>query len=414
VVVWWVQRPTTNTEVVVPQQLWAGIDAGKSEHHCVVVDGDGARVLSRRVANDEATLGELINAVTTLADGGDLTWAIDLAGGGAALLITLLLDASQRLLYIPGRSVYYASGSYRGDAKSDAKDAAIIADQARMRRDLQPLRPGDEITVELRILTARRADLVADRTRAINRLRAQLLEYFPALERAFDYSNSKAALILLTGYQTPDALRRAGAARLVAWLQKRKARNADAVAAAAIEAAHAQHTVLPGQDLAADMVARVAQEVINLDTEIASTEMMIEERFRRHRHAEIILSMPGFGFILGAEFLAATGGDMSAFDSADRLAGICGLAPVPRDSGRISGNLKRPRRYHRRLLRTCYLAAQSAARTDPASRAYYDRKRAEGKHHRQAILALARRRLNVLWAMLRDHMPYETSTATAA
>jgi transposase len=398
----------------VPQQLWAGIDAGKSEHHCVVVDGDGARVLSRRVANDEATLGELINAVTTLADGGDLTWAIDLAGGGAALLITLLLDASQRLLYIPGRSVYYASGSYRGDAKSDAKDAAIIADQARMRRDLQPLRPGDEITVELRILTARRADLVADRTRAINRLRAQLLEYFPALERAFDYSNSKAALILLTGYQTPDALRRAGAARLVAWLQKRKARNADAVAAAAIEAAHAQHTVLPGQDLAADMVARVAQEVINLDTEIASTEMMIEERFRRHRHAEIILSMPGFGFILGAEFLAATGGDMSAFDSADRLAGICGLAPVPRDSGRISGNLKRPRRYHRRLLRTCYLAAQSAARTDPASRAYYDRKRAEGKHHRQAILALARRRLNVLWAMLRDLLPYETSTATAA
>jgi transposase len=83
---------------------------------------------------------------------------------------------------------------------------------------------------------------------------------------------------------------------------------------------------------------------------------------------------------------------MSAFESADRLAGICGLAPVPRDSGRISGNLKRPRRYHRKLLRTCYLAAQSAARTDPASRAYYDRKRAEGKHHRQAVLALARRR----------------------
>jgi transposase len=398
----------------VPQQLWAGIDAGKSEHHCVVVDVDGKRVLSRRVANDEATLGELINAVTTLADGGDLTWAIDLAGGGAALLITLLLDASQRLLYIPGRSVYYASGSYRGDAKSDAKDAAIIADQARMRRDLQPLRPGDEITVELRILTARRADLVADRTRAINRLRAQLLEYFPALERAFDYSNSKAALILLTGYQTPEALRRAGAARLVAWLQKRKARNADAVAAAAIEAAHAQHTIMPGQDLAAAMVARLAGEVMNLDTEIGATETMIEERFRRHRHAEIILSMPGFGVILSAEFLAATGGDMSAFDSADRLAGICGLAPVPRDSGRISGNLKRPRRYHRRLLRTCYLAAQSAARTDPASRTYYDRKRAEGKHHRQAVLALARRRLNVLWAMLRDHKPYEISTATAA
>jgi transposase len=248
----------------VPQQLWAGVDAGKSEHHCVVVDVDGKGVLSRRVANDEATLGELINAVTALAGGGELTWAIDLAGGGAALLITLLLDASQRLLY-------YASGAYRGDAKSDAKDAGIIADQARMRRDLQPLRAGDEITAGLRMLCARRADLVADRTRALNRLRAQLLEYFPALERAFDYGQHKAALILLTGYQSPEALRRAGAARLVAWLRKRKARTADAVAAAALEAAHAQHTVLPGQDLAAAMVARLAQEVITLDTEIAAT-----------------------------------------------------------------------------------------------------------------------------------------------
>jgi transposase len=401
-------------EVVVAQQLWVGVDAGKSEHHCVVIDDGGNRLLSQRVVNDETVLLELITSVMTLADGGEITWAIDLNGGGAALLICLLLAAEQRLLYIPGRTVYHASGSYRGEGKTDAKDAAIIADQARMRRDLQPLRAGDDLAVELRILTGRRTDLVADRTRAINRLRAQLLEYFPALERAFDYSASKAALILLTGYQTPDGLRRAGAARLAAWLRKRKARNADAVAATAIEAANAQHSVVLGQQLAAAMVARLAKEVMNLDTEIAETETMIEERFRRHRHAEIILSMPGFGVILGAEFIAATGGDMGAFTSVDRLAGVSGLAPVPRDSGRISGNLKHPRRYDRRLLRTCYLSAQIAIRTDPASRTYYDRKRTEGKTHTQAVLALARRRLNVLWAMLRDHAVYQPATTTAA
>lgn len=380
----------------------------------MVIDGDGQQLLSRRVTNDEAALLELIAAVTTLADGGEITWAIDLNAGGAALLITLLIAAEQRLLYIPGRTVYHASGSYRGDGKTDAKDAAVIADQARMRRDLQPLRTGDDIAVELRILTARRTDLVADRTRAINRLRAQLLEYFPALERAFDYSKSKAALILLTGYQTPDALRRAGTARLVAWLRKRKARNADTVAATAIDAANAQHSIVPGQQLAATVVARLAEEVMALDTEIGDTDAMIEERFRRHRHAEIILSLPGFGVILGAEFIAATGGDMSAFASVDRLAGVAGLAPVPRDSGRISGNLKRPRRYDRRLLRACYLSAHIAIRTDTASRTYYDRKRSEGKTHTQAVLALARRRLNVLWAMLRDHTLYQPTTPNAA
>lgn len=405
---------TTITEVAVSQQVWAGVDAGKADHHCVAVDAEGQRLLSQRVANDETALLELIEAVTALADGGEVTWAIDLNAGGAALLITLLIAAEQRLLYIPGRTVYHASAGYRGDGKTDAKDAAVIADQARMRRDLQPLRPGDDIAVELRILTGRRTDLVADRTRAINRLRTQLLEYFPALERAFDYSTSKAALILLTGYQTPDGLRRAGAARLTAWLAKRKARNASAVAAKAIEAANAQHTTVPGQSLAATMVARLAKEVMTLDTEIGTTETMIEDRFRRHRHAEIILSMPGFGVVLGAEFLAATGGDMSAFDSVDRLAGVSGLAPVPRDSGRITGNLKRPRRYDRRLLRACYLSAQIAIRTDPASRTYYDRKRSEGKTHTQAVLALGRRRLNVLWAMLRDHRTYQPTTPNAA
>jgi transposase len=416
VVVCWVDKPTTSTEVVVAQQLWAGVDAGKADHYCVVIDTDGQRLLSQRVANDEAALLELMSTVTTLADGGELTWAVDLNGGGAALLISLLVAAEQRLLYISGRTVHHAAAGYRGEGKTDAKDATVIADQARIRRDLQPLRPGDDIAVELRILTSRRADLVADRTRAINRMRAQLLEYFPALERAFDYGQSKAALMLLTGYQTPDGLRRAGTARVAAWLRKRKAYNADKVAATALEAANAQHTVVAGQHLAAAVVARLAQEVMTLDTEIADTDALIEERFRRHRYAEIILSLPGFGVILGAEFLVATGGDMGVFDSVDRLAGVAGLAPVPRDSGRISGNLKRPRRYNRRLLRACYLSALASIRSDAASRIYYDRKRAEGKTHIQAVIALARRRLNVLWAMLRDHALYQPTapTVTAA
>lgn len=396
------------------QQVWAGVDAGKSAHHCVVIDAEGRRLFSQRVTNDETALQELMQAVARLAHGGEVTWAIDLNHGGAALLIALLTIAEQKLFYIPGRTVHHASGAYRGDGKTDAKDAAVIADQARMRRDLQPLHSGDQIAVDLGILTARRADLVADRTRAINRLRAALLEYFPALERAFDYRSSKAALVLLTGYQTPDGIRRAGAARVESWLRKNKVRNASAVAATAVTAAKAQHTTVPGQQLGAVIVSRLAKEVRTLDAEIADTETMIEDRFRRHRHADIIESMPGFGPTLGAEFLAATGGDMAAFDSVNRLAGVSGLAPVPRDSGRIHGNLKRPRRYDRRLLRACYLSAHVAVRTDQASRTYYDRKRSEGKTHTQAILALARRRLNVLWAMLRDHAVYQPVTTAAA
>ncbi|MGC5005334.1 IS110 family transposase [Streptomyces sp. DT203] len=388
-------------------ELWAGTDAGKAEHHCVVIDSDGQRKLSRRVANDESTLLNLIGDVLALSEDEPVTWAIDLNASGAALMIALLTGNGQQVLYIPGRTVHHASGSYRGDGKTDAKDAFVIADQARMRRDLQPMRHGDDIALDLRILTSRRLDLAADRTRGINRLRAQMLEYFPALERAFDYSTSKASLVLLTGYQSPAALRRIGKNRLAEWLKNRKVRNYKLVAATGVEAAEAQHTAVAGEKLAATMVAKLAREVMALDEEIAETDVLIEGRFREHPHAEVILSMPGIGPVLAAEFIAHTGGDMSVFGSPDRLAGVAGLAPVPRDSGRISGNMRRPRRYCRRLLRVFYMSAQVAARCCPTSKAFYDRKRAEGKNHRQAVIALARRRLNVLWAPIRDGRVFE-------
>jgi transposase len=388
-------------------KLWAGIDAGKREHHCIVIDETGKKLLSERVDNDETTLLGLIATVVDLAGGEPVTWATDLNAGGAALLISLLADNGQELLYIPGRIIHHASATYRGDGKTDAKDAAIIADQARMRRDLQPVRNGDQTSVDLQLLTSFRTDVMCDRVRTINRLRAVMLEYFPALERAFDYSKNKAALVMLSTYQTPDALRRIGRTRLQAWLKARGCHNSTGVAGKALDAADAQRTTLTSQTMGAVLVARLAAQLQAIDATLADLDRQITDLFQQHADAEVIVSMPGFGPLLGATFLAATGGTMDAFDSADRLATVAGLAPAPRDSGRISGNLHRPRRFNRRLLRTCYLAALSSLKNSPASRTFYDRKRREGKSHKQALLALARRRINVLWAMLRDHAPYQ-------
>jgi transposase len=397
--------------------VWAGIDAGKRAHHCVVIDQSGTVLLSKRVENDESVLLDLIAEVVKIAVGGEVCWATDLNAGGAALLIELLAAHAQQLLYIPGRIVHHAAATYRGDGKTDAKDARIIADQARMRTDLQPVRGADQISVDLRLLTARRTDLICDRVRAINRLRATLLEYFPALERAFDYSK-KAPLILLGGYQTPEAIRRAGLTRLAGWLKKRGCRNSTAMAEKALEAANAQHTVLPTQSTGSALAVRLAEQISAIDAEIAEVDAQITDLFQQHDSADVLLSMPGFGPVLAATFLANIGGTLDGFDSVDRLASVAGLAPVPRDSGRISGNLHRPRRFNRRLLRTCYLAALSSLKNSPASRTYYDRKRSEGKSHKQALIALARRRINVLWAMLRDRTAYQETmpsiTAQAA
>ncbi|WP_409062484.1 hypothetical protein [Streptomyces sp. SYP-A7185] len=119
------------------------------------------------------------------------------------------------------------------------------------------------MAVDLRILTSRRLDLVNDRTRPINRLREQLLGIFPALERALT-RKGRGLVVLLTSYQTPDAIRRIGARRLESWLKNRGVKNASSLAQTAIEATEAQHIALPGEKLAADMVDRIAKGVLAL------------------------------------------------------------------------------------------------------------------------------------------------------
>lgn len=396
------------------EQAWAGIDAGKEHHHIVVIDGAGRQLVSRRVLNDESELAEAIDATLERAE--EVTWAIDLADGPAALMITLLLQRGQRLRFLPGIAVNRASGAYRGEGKTDAKDAAVIADQARMRSDLRELHLEDEVIAELRMLTAQRGDLAAERTRTINRLRQRLLGIFPALERALDFTN-QGPLVLICQFQTPAAIRAAGVAELESWLGSRKVRAARKVAAAAFHAAGLQRTRVRGETVAATLVADLAGQVLELDRQLTVLDKRIAERFHTHRQAAIITSMVGIGDLLGAEFLAATGGSMSAFASADHLAGYAGLAPTPRDSGRRTGNLHRPRRYNRQLQRVFYTSAMISIQRSPASRTFYDRKRVEGKRHSQAILALARRRVDVMWAMLRDERAYQEQDpklATAA
>lgn len=108
--------------------LWIGIDAGKRKHHLVALDAEGKVLLSKAAANDEAALLKLISNAMTLAEGASVRWAIDLNAGGAALLMALLVAHGQELVYMPGRVIHHAAATYRGDGKTDAKDARIIAD----------------------------------------------------------------------------------------------------------------------------------------------------------------------------------------------------------------------------------------------------------------------------------------------
>ncbi|WP_026116252.1 IS110 family RNA-guided transposase [Nocardiopsis valliformis] len=387
--------------------MWIGIDAGKTNHHATAINTVGEVLWSKQVRNDQATIETLINKAT--ASGAQVLWAVDLTNSYAALLLGVLGAADQTVVYVPGRMVNTMTATF-GESKTDAKDALVIAQTARMRPDLATVTTPPELVAELSRLTAHRTDLAADWVRGVNRLRDLLGSIFPGLERALDYTK-RSPLILLTGFATPEEIRTAGEEEIVSHLRDHGAHRPSIakIAAAASEAAQAQSIVLPGQNSTATLIKRLAAKLLELDRERKDLDKTITGVFRSNPQAEIIESLPGMGPILGAEFITVTGGDLAAFAHSGRLASYAGLAPVSKDSGRVSGNLRRPKRYNRRLRRVFYMAALSSIKADGPSRVFYRKKRSERMLHKQALLALARRLVNVLWALLRDGRLFERS-----
>jgi transposase len=278
-----------------------------------------------------------------------------------------------------------------------------------MRPGIGELRAGEQEIAELQLLLRRRRDLVTDQSRTVTRLRETLLSLFPALERALDL-NRRGPLTLLTHYQTPAQLRRAGHKRVAAYLRNRSVKGFNSVGHKALLAAKAQSVTLPAEQVASGIVAELAREILALKDRIENIDADLMQRFFVRPEARILTSLPGMGPLLGAEFLV-TVGDLSAFESADRLAAYAGLVPAAHDSGKRVGNHKRMRGGNKVLKRVFYQSAFSSLRASAESRTFYDRKRAEGKRHTQALIALARRRINVLWAMLRDGTTFEAQSA---
>jgi len=141
-----------------------GSTSARPHHWVEVVDDCGATLLSRRVLNDQVEIDAPIAAIVPLAE--TVRWAVDIVGSPSALLLALLTDAGQQVRYTSGRVVSVMSSAFTGEGKTDAKDAHVIAETARLRRDLPLIDTSTDLARNLAVLTAHRADLVADRSAA--------------------------------------------------------------------------------------------------------------------------------------------------------------------------------------------------------------------------------------------------------
>jgi transposase len=391
-------------------RISVGIDIAKEAHWVTAVDADGVVRIDRKLANTPAAIAGLIDELKQL--GGTVRVGLDVVGGIAGLVEAMLADAGLALVHVPGLAVNRArQGTVGGEHKSDPRDARVIAEQVRIRQDLRPIEPASELDLELRLLVGRRGDLVAAQTQRLSRLHDLLVGIFPGLERALDLT-TKGPLVLLTRFVTPAELRAAGTKRLIRHLKAAGGLpKVEALAERALAAAAEQTIAVPAERMSARLIRELATEALATRTRLASLDRELEELLDRHPDAALIRSLPGMGAVLTAELIAEAG-SLSRFRSADALAAAAGIAPVLRQSGKVRF-LRRPTGGNKGLKRVFYQSAFCSLGS-PDSRAFYDRKRREGKRHHQAVLALARRRINVLWAMLNHRQAFQPNFKLAA
>jgi transposase len=373
-------------------RISVGMDVAKAIHRACAVDETGRTLLDRAVETTPEGIASFAADLRT--PGGWPVIGLDVVGAFAHVLGASLVAEGFGLVHAPGIAVNRAGQGFAGGKrKSDPRDAARHC----------PRTNGGQCLAIADLVRTR--DLIEAQTRRLNRLRGLLSSVRPGLEGDLDVT-CKGPLALLTRYVTPTEIRQAGKRRNMAHLAKTPhVQRAEALADHALAAARAQTLDVPDETAMAELVREMAIEAFKTRTKIARLDRDLTVLLAVHPGGALIQSLPGMGAVPAAESIACVG-DIRRFPSADAPASAAGLAPVIRQSGRKAG-WRRTYGGDKALQRALYQGTFCAVcRKDPLSKAFYDRKRREGKHQTQALIALARRRVTALWTMIQRRQTF--------
>ncbi len=390
-----------------------GLDVGKNAHHACALNRHGRRLIDREVANTESALRDVL---AQAGGHGEVLLIVDQLHSIGALPVAVAQAMGIQVAYLPGLSMRRLADLHPGNAKTDARDAYVIANAAlTVPHTLRRLDVPSEAQADLAMLLGYDDDLAAQVTAAVNRLRGLLVQIHPSLEKALgDNVSHPAVLHLLVKAGGPEGLRKLGKTRIDTQLRKHAPRIHARLADQIWAGLAAQSVVVPGTNAAAKVLPGLAAQILALRDQRALIARDVEKVLDAHPLAEVLTSMPGVGVKIAARLLAEIGGDVAAFPTAAHLAAYAGLAPVTKRSGTSIRGEHVNRGGNKRLKNALFMAAFTSLRADPASRTYYDRKRAQGKKHNAALICLARRKTDVLYAMIRDHQPYTPTKPAAA
>jgi hypothetical protein len=396
-------------------RLFVGDDWAE-DHHDVEVMSEAGKVLAKRRLPEGvagiAQLHELIGRhLGEDADDAEVVVGIETDRGP---WVAALVSAGYLVFPVnPLQASRYRARLGVSGAKSDAGDAHMLADM--VRTDSHQLRAaaGDSAEAEgLKVLARTHKTLIWERTRAVQRLRHQLREYYPAALEAYDDLDAPDTLELLGKAPDPARAAKLTRAQVSAALKRAGRRNITDRATAILAALRSPQLGQPAAVTAAyaATVRSLIAVITVLNEQVKILQGQVEENFGRHPDAEIYRSQPGMGAVLGARVLAEFGDDPHRYADGKARKNYAATSPITRASGKKK--VVAARFIHNdRLVDALNAQAFTALRASPGARALYDDLRARGIEHNDALRRLANRLVGILHGCLKTRTLYDEATA---
>ena len=397
-------------------RLFAGDDWAEDHHDVEVMDQAGKVLARKRLPEGAAGMAQLHALIGQFVPEDDMD--------GTEVVIGIETDRGPWVaaLIAAGYTVYpvnpLQASRYRerhgvSGAKSDAGDAHMLADM--VRTDSHQLRSaaGDSPQAAgIKVLARTHKTMIWERTRAVQRLRHQLREYFPAALEAFDDLDAADTLELLGRAPEPAQAAKLTRAQVSAALKRARRRNIKDKADAILAALRSEQLGQP-EALTAAYAATVRSliaVITVLNEQVKALQGQVEEHFGRHPDAEIYLSQPGIGKILGARVLGEFGDDPARYRDGKARRNYAATSPLTRASGKKK--VVAARFIHNdRLVDALNAQAFAALGASPGARACYDEFRIRGIEHNDALRRLANRLVGILHGCLKTGTLYDEATA---
>ena len=396
-------------------RLFVGDDWAEDHHDVELMDTAG-RVLARKRLPEGvagiARLHELIGQQLG-GDGEDAEVVIGIETDRGPWVAALVAAGYTVYAVNPLQASRYRERHGVSGAKSDTGDAHMLTDM--VRTDSHQLRAvaGDSADAgAVKVVARTHKTLIWERTRQVQRLRHQLRDYFPAALAAFEDLDAPDALELLAKAPDPARAAKLTRAQVSAALKRARRRDITAKSTAILAVLRSAHLGQPPAVTAAyAATARSLIAVITvLNEQVKTLQGQVEAHFGQHPDAEIYLSQPGLGLILGARVLGEFGDDPDRYASGKARKNYAATSPITRASGKKKVAAARFIR-NERLTDALMAQAFAALTASPGARALYDAERASGTEHNPALRKLANRLVGILHGCLKTRTLYDEATA---